>query len=68
MTVTPQKIDIWAMEIDAISRSAEMLGELMQTAAKESTELASDLIAVGAEQMVDINQLETIGNVVDIYV
>lgn len=56
------------MEVESISQSAQMLGDLLQVAAAQATEVASDLIAIGAEQTIDINQLETMGNVVDMYV
>lgn len=59
--------DMMTYDSHSIAQSSEMLSDVLQMAAAESTEVAGDLIAMNAEQRIDINQLESMGNAVDTY-
>lgn len=55
------------MGIDAISSSIQSLTDVLQKASASHNDLADKLMKVAAQNTIDINQLETIGNVIDTY-
>lgn len=51
----------------AISQSVEQLQQVMSSGTMDAMELAKDLISLGAQQTVDLQQLEYMGNLIDTY-
>ncbi len=55
------------MDVSQIQSSNNDLMQILMTATQQQTDMAQKLIAVGAENTINENQLETMGNLVDTY-
>ena len=54
--------------LDSVSRSQDMLFRMLETAAVQPQELADKLIAINAQNIIDLNKTESMGQLVDMYV
>ena len=54
--------------VDSVSRSQELLLGMLQTAVVKPQELADKLIALNAQNVIDLAKTESMGKLVDLYV
>lgn len=55
------------MDVTQIQNSNQDLMNILLMATQQQTDMAQKLLAVGAENTINENQLETMGNLVDTY-
>ena len=54
--------------VSNISQDADILMQLLKSSFTQSTEMAEKLIKMNVQNLIDINQMENMGNIIDIYV
>ena len=54
--------------VSNISQDTDILVQLLKSSFSQSTEMAEKLIKMNVENIIDINQLENMGNIIDTYV
>ncbi len=56
------------MEINPISPSIQSMTDVLRKASGDQGDISESLMKMGAQNTIDINQLETIGKFIDTYV
>ncbi len=54
--------------VSNISQDTDVLIQLLKSSFSQSTEMAEKLIKMNVQNLIDINQMENMGNIIDIYV
>ncbi len=54
--------------VSNISQDADILMQLLKSSFTQSTEMAEKLIKMNVQNLIDINQMENMGNIIDTYV
>ena len=54
--------------VSNISQDADILMQLLKSSFSQSTEMAEKLIKMNVQSLIDINQMENMGNIIDTYV
>jgi hypothetical protein len=54
--------------VSSISQDTDILMELLKSSFTQSTEMVEKLIKMNVQNLIDINQMENMGNIIDIYV
>ncbi len=54
--------------VSNISQDADILMQLLKSSFTQSTEMAEKLIKLNVQNLIDINQMENMGNIIDTYV
>ncbi len=54
--------------VSSISQDTDILMELLKSSFTQSTEMAEKLIKMNVQNLIDINQMENMGNIIDTYV
>ncbi len=54
--------------VSNISQDADILMQLLKSSFSQSTEMAEKLIKMNVQNLIDINQMENMGNIIDTYI
>ncbi len=54
--------------VSNISQDPDILMQLLKSSFSQSTEMAEKLIKMNVQSLIDINQMENMGNIIDTYV
>jgi len=55
------------MDITALSSNASRLADILKQMASSQTNLSQNLMQVAVQNTIDVNKLQNIGSVVDVY-